>query len=202
MCWKFFMFLFATCMYFLMKYLFTSFAHCFLYWVVSLLLSLESSLYIQDSATLLDVCCSFSSFTRSAVWRTEVFSFDEVQLIHLLFYRSCFWYWLKTSLPNQRPQRLSSVVFHKFYTFRSVVCFEIKFEYSMSYGSKFIFSFCVLKIQYFQHLFFDGTIFPLLNCLCIFVIKSVVHKCIGIVFCWNACLSWCQYHTVLIIVPL
>ena len=80
------------CLFVTLYLLCSSLAH-FLNWVVFLLLCFKSSLYIQDNSPLPGVSSAnifsqlFSNSPASVFWRTEVFSFSEVQFIFFFFLR-------------------------------------------------------------------------------------------------------------------
>ena len=41
-------------------------------------------------------------FLNSVFSGAKVFDFDEIQFIIIFFYGSCFWYYIRNSLPNPR----------------------------------------------------------------------------------------------------
>lgn len=146
------------------------------------LLSLESSLHVPGTSSLLDLCFTkmflpicilYFHFLKSVFWRADVLNFNGVQFINC-FYGLCFYCTSKKSLTIPRLQKCSPLFYSVNFvvldfTFMSVFRFELMYILQgMDPGS--FFKTCTASCA---STFVSKALSPL-HCLCPFVKKSVL----------------------------
>lgn len=119
-----FMYLSAIYISSLVKYLFMSFAHCLIYFLVSYC-CFDNNLYILDTSSSLDICFSDMFSTAHSLsfhplngvsGRAKVLN-SEVQFINFSFHGLCFYVKPKNSLPRPLFQRSFPLSSYWFYSF-------------------------------------------------------------------------------------
>ena len=121
-------------------------------YVLLLLLSCRSSLYLLDINPLSDIRfsnsfshamdCLFHSI-NSVLWCTKVFDFDEVQLIYFSFCWLCLYCHIQEITDKSNCIKISSMLSSKSFVvlalmFRSLIHFGLIFVYDVTQESNFI----------------------------------------------------------------